>query len=237
MGNTGSYGVTLFSHFTQDYDSGFFTRTGAKIFDPRVMSNLHLSPGLPDILLASNKGYVDLMGQKGVNLYSSNKVSSESDQLSLLGRKSARLTGANSSVFAEKDKLTIEAKNFVIGNSFTDKIKIDGTKEITVGTIATRGNYRTDKLSLHGVNMVVGGQAETRNMKIGASKMLLSAQDHILIGEDTLSISIDALEVDLNGNKVNLDAPDGTVNINGKSGVNITTASNATVNGSKIKIG
>lgn len=73
VGLTSSYGVQLFSNMPHlgKWEPGKYT-TGW--IDPRMASYLFLNKGGPDVLVAATNGVVDLVGVKGVNLFSDNGV-------------------------------------------------------------------------------------------------------------------------------------------------------------------
>lgn len=72
-GISSSYGVQLFSNMPHlgKWEPGKYT-TG--FIDPRMASFMFLSKGGPDVLVAATYGVVDVVGVKGVNLFSDNGV-------------------------------------------------------------------------------------------------------------------------------------------------------------------
>ena len=137
IGNTGSYGVCLFSRCSADFD-----QTGMKwltrILDPRVGSLLKLSPGLPDVLIASNKGFVDVAGEKGINLFSADRVAVEAprillksnDQTSVTGQGAAITVGRGWSLF--DSIINMDAREFDIGMAKSKKLNLY-SEEVMVG--------------------------------------------------------------------------------------------------------
>ncbi len=104
LGSNGSYGVLLFTN-----------NEGSRWFNPKVGASLSLNPGNPDMLLATTKGFVDVMGMNGVRLFSSDKVTAHADTIKLQARKSVTLMGADSIVALDHGTMDLEAKRIRIG--------------------------------------------------------------------------------------------------------------------------
>jgi hypothetical protein len=74
FGTAGSYGVALVSHIPEKigkWESSDFVKG---LIDPRCASLIKLNKASPDVLVASTAGHVDIVGEKGVSLFSNGDV-------------------------------------------------------------------------------------------------------------------------------------------------------------------
>ena len=80
IGTTGTYGVALFSHMPP-IQTEWMNKDWIKgLADPRCASVIKLNKALPDVLVASSVGFVDVIGAKGVHLFSNEIINIEANK-------------------------------------------------------------------------------------------------------------------------------------------------------------